>query len=78
MSTNGSSVMISPVVQGKVQQGVMNGMQNSNIGNSTSVPVSGSSFNGTAFLSGNYANAPAPARQVPSFSITGIGGNATF
>jgi hypothetical protein len=26
--------------------------------------VSGSSFNGTAFLSGNYANAPAPARQV--------------
>uniref|UniRef100_A0A0E0MMZ3 Uncharacterized protein n=1 Tax=Oryza punctata TaxID=4537 RepID=A0A0E0MMZ3_ORYPU len=77
MSTNGSSVMISPVVQGKFQQGVMNGMQNNNIGNSTSVPVSGSCFNGTAFLSGNYANAP-PARQVPSYSITGIGGNATF
>jgi hypothetical protein len=27
MSTNGSSVMISPVVQGKMQQGIMNGMQ---------------------------------------------------
>ncbi|XP_015698598.1 uncharacterized protein LOC107305428 [Oryza brachyantha] len=77
MSHNGSSVMISPVVQGKFQQGVMNGMQNKNIGNSTSVPVSGSCFNGTGFLSGNSVNAP-PAREVPSYSITGIGGNATF
>uniref|UniRef100_A0A0E0FCM0 Uncharacterized protein n=1 Tax=Oryza meridionalis TaxID=40149 RepID=A0A0E0FCM0_9ORYZ len=77
MSRNGSSVMISPVVQGKFQQGIMNGMQNRDIGNSTSVPVSGSSFNGTSFLSGNSINAP-PAPEVPSYSITGIGGDATF
>ncbi|EEC69382.1 hypothetical protein OsI_38522 [Oryza sativa Indica Group] len=77
MSYNGSSVMISPVVQGKEQTDIMNNMQNHNIGNSTSVPVSGSCFNGTSFLSGNSVNAPPPP-QMPTYSITGIRGNATF
>ncbi|KAF0888228.1 hypothetical protein E2562_013683 [Oryza meyeriana var. granulata] len=69
MSANGSSVVISPVVQGKDQKDILANMQNHNMGNSTSLPVTGSCFNGGSFLSWNSINPPAP--QVPNHSTIG-------
>ncbi|KAG8079876.1 hypothetical protein GUJ93_ZPchr0007g3582 [Zizania palustris] len=77
MSANGSRVFISPVVQGKNQQAILNGMQNSNMGNNTNIPVTGANFTGGSFLSGNSVNAPPPP-EVPSRSTIGIGGDAFF
>uniref|UniRef100_A0A0D9XZV2 Uncharacterized protein n=1 Tax=Leersia perrieri TaxID=77586 RepID=A0A0D9XZV2_9ORYZ len=77
MSYNGSRVMISPVVQGKEQQGIMNNMKNSNMGNNTSLPITGSCFNGGSFLSGNSMNGPS-VPEAPTHSTIGIGGNASF
>ncbi|KAL5205660.1 hypothetical protein ABZP36_033869 [Zizania latifolia] len=53
MSANGSRVFMSPVVQGKNQSNIMNDMKNRNVSNNKSVPVTGFSFNGGSFLSGN-------------------------
>ncbi|KAG8048816.1 hypothetical protein GUJ93_ZPchr0009g146 [Zizania palustris] len=75
MSANGSRVVISPVVQGKEQSHIMNDMKNRNMGNNMGVPVTGCSFNGGSFLSDNSNGSPS---QVPTHSVIGIGGNASF
>ncbi|RCV17953.1 hypothetical protein SETIT_3G262000v2 [Setaria italica] len=77
MSANGMSRVFTPVVQGKDQHNSMNNMQNHSTGNNTSVPVTGTSFTGGSFFSGNSVNAPPP--QGPShYSTFGIGGNSSF
>uniref|UniRef100_K3ZB40 Uncharacterized protein n=1 Tax=Setaria italica TaxID=4555 RepID=K3ZB40_SETIT len=60
MSANGMSRVFTPVVQGKDQHNSMNNMQNHSTGNNTSVPVTGTSFTGGSFFSGNSVNAPPP------------------
>ncbi|XP_066342819.1 uncharacterized protein [Miscanthus floridulus] len=77
MSGNGMSGVFTPVIQGKDQQSSMNSMQNHNTGNSTNVPVTGLSFTGGAFLSGNSVNGP-PTPQAAGNTTFGIGGNSNF
>ncbi|CAL4893285.1 unnamed protein product [Urochloa decumbens] len=77
MSANGMSRVFTPVVQAKGQQGSMNNMQNYSTGDNTSFPVTGASYIGGTFLSGNtIINVPPP--QGPSHSTFGIGGDSSF
>ncbi|CAN6342221.1 unnamed protein product [Urochloa humidicola] len=60
MSANGMSRVFTPVVQAKGQQDSMNNMQNYSTGDNISIPVTGASYTGGSYLSGNSVNMPPP------------------
>ncbi|CAN6333277.1 unnamed protein product [Urochloa humidicola] len=78
MSANGMSRVFTPVVQAKGQQDSMNNMQNYSTGDNISIPVTGASYTGGSYLSGNSVNMPPPPQDPNHYSTFGIGGNSSF